>query len=150
MTKKKGEYIKRYGEASWRRILAGNRKWREAHPKYEKSWREAHPGKVTAHVHERSRKGGKHYEEKLLYDHMGLQGLRNRLRSFHNRRWSEYKKIIAPESQIHHEWIPGTSRCDGVALVEANQHRYGIIDVIQILDGKITLLTEEGVRAHEV
>ena len=32
-------------------------------------------------------------------------------------------------------------------MVEADAHQYGIIDVIEILDGKITLLTEEEVKA---
>lgn len=35
---------------------------------------------------------------------------------------------------------------DGVALVEADRYQHGIIDVIQILKGKITLLTEKEIK----
>ena len=64
----------------------------------------------------------------------------------HGNLWRKYKNIIAPESQIHHEWIPGTANYRGVALVEADQHMHGIVDVIEILEGKITLLTEDKVK----
>ena len=37
----------------------------------------------------------------------------------------------------------------GLALVDAKPHRYGIIDVILILDGKITLLTKEDVTQQQ-
>lgn len=37
----------------------------------------------------------------------------------------------------------GTAKYTDVALVESNPHQYGYIDVIQILEGKITLLTEK-------
>jgi hypothetical protein len=76
----------------------------------------------------------------------GLQGARNKIRLKHRNQYRPYKQIIAPDSQIHHEWIPKTAEYRGLALVEANAHQYGIVDVIQILDGKITLLTEEQVR----
>lgn len=58
----------------------------------------------------------------------------------------EMKKeaIIAPDSQLHHEWVPETCEYRGVALVEAEQHMHGFVDVI--VDGEITRLTEEQIR----
>jgi hypothetical protein len=76
----------------------------------------------------------------------GLQGARKRIRMKHGREYRPYKMIIAPESQIHHEWIDDTAEYRGVALVETKPHQYGIIDVIQILDGEITVLTEAEVK----
>ena len=37
----------------------------------------------------------------------------------------------------------GTARYMGIALVEKNAHRHGIVNVIEILEGQLTLLTEE-------
>ena len=65
------------------------------------------------------------------------------IRSKHSRRWRKFKTLIAPGSELHHEWIPETAEYRGVALVEADQHRRGIIDVIQILEGEITLFSME-------
>ena len=152
---RKEETIERYGEEAYERQLeqqrAYGREYREAHREQEqarvKEWREENPEQVLAHQQERNRKGGKRYDKKLEYEHTGLQGDRNKIRSKHNKKYRKYKNIIAPNSQLHHEWIPDTSEYRGVALVEANQHRHGVVDVIEILDGKITLLTEEQVKA---
>ena len=35
------------------------------------------------------------------------------------------------------------------ALVEADQHMHGIVDVIEILEGKIRFLTEEEIRKED-
>lgn len=151
---KKDEVIRRYGEAAYNKMLKQGRKWDEAHPGNAKArgnkWRIAHPEEVEAHEYERNRKGGRRYERKLQYLQTGLQGARHKVRVKHGAGYRQYKNIIAPESQIHHEWIPGTAEYHGIALVETNRHRYGIIDVIRILAGKITLLTEEGIRAQVV
>jgi hypothetical protein len=64
----------------------------------------------------------------------------------HGYYWRPYKNIIAPGSQLHHNWIPGTADYTGLALVEADQHMRGFIEVIQILEGKITLFTEKEIR----
>ena len=37
----------------------------------------------------------------------------------------------------------------GLALVEADQHTHGFIDVIKILDGEITIFTEAELRGEE-
>ena len=68
------------------------------------------------------------------------------IRNKHWRRWISYKRIIAPDSQIHHEWISEMADFRGVALVETDQHAHGFVDVIQILEGQITLLTEAEIR----
>ena len=91
-------------------------------------------------------KGGRYYNHHLEYNRTGLRGERNRVRDKHAALYRLFKQIIAPESQIHHEWIPGTADYRGVALVEKDKHLHGIIDPIVILDGKITLLTEAEVR----
>lgn len=76
----------------------------------------------------------------------GIQGDKNKIRMKHAHQYKPYKMIIALESQIHHEWVPDTPEYRGVALVEKDQHMHGFVDVIEILDGKITLLTEEEVK----
>ena len=64
----------------------------------------------------------------------------------HAKQYKPCKAIIATDSQLHHEWIPKTAEYRGLALVEKDQHMHGFVDVIKILDGKITLLTEEEVK----
>ena len=115
----------------------------EKHNASSRKWQIANPKKKKANEHETNRIGGKYYQWKLKYLTTGVPGERHRIRRKHAHHYKPYKKIIAPESQIHHEWIPETAEYRGVALVEAKAHQYGIIDVIEILDGKITLLTEE-------
>ena len=132
---KKEEFVKRYGEAAYIKMCGQSQEWRLAHPE-----------EVKAAAHEQCRKGGRYYGKSRIYQVAGLQGVRNKIRGFHNRRWSKYKKIVAPGSQLHHQWQAGSPRYTGVALVEADQHRYGIIDVIRILEGKITLFTEQAIR----
>lgn len=148
----KDEYISRYGEAAYDTRLAYAGEWREKHPEEVKAgirrWREEHPEEAKALAHEESRKGGRRYEKKLQYQQTGVPGERQRIRMHHRYEWHRYKRIIAPESQIHHEWIPGTAEYRGVALVEKDQHMHGIVDVIKILDGEITLRTEEEIRAQ--
>jgi hypothetical protein len=136
---KKEEYIERYGEEAWERKLERWRDWYKVN-------REACKARDKKSNREKHRKGGKHYKKKLEYKRTGLQGERERIRKKHCYMYHPFKMIIAPDSQIHHEWIPQTAEYLGLALVEANPHRYGIIDIIQILDGRITLLTEEEVK----
>lgn len=104
------------------------------------------PDKVVENNQASSHKGGKRYAKKQNYKQTGVQCKRNSIRSTHSNKWRQYKCIIAPESQIHHEWLPDTAEYRGVALVEANQHMHGIIDVIRILKGEITLSTEKDIK----
>ena len=129
---KKEEYIRKYGEVAYDRMLQQNR-----------DWKVQHPDEAKANHQEVSQKGGKYYEKWLKYNHTGLQGERSKIRRNHARLYYPYKQVISPNSQIHHEWIPGTADFRGVALVETDQHMHGYIDVIKILDGKITLFTEK-------
>ena len=151
---KKEEFVKRYGEAAWEKKLAQTRVWKEEHIEEVKAcWK-----KYCAEHHEQmkvnqqrnnpeiTRKGGKYYEKHREYRHTGLQGERNVIRSKHQKEYRPYKRIIAADSVLHHQWRLESSEYDGVALVEKDQHRHGFVDVIKILDGKITLLTEEEVR----
>ena len=171
---KKEELITRYGEEAYKRKLerersrynahreeqkARSKKYREEHREEEeyrqkkkaqtKRYNEEHPEEVIANNQEASRKGGRRYDKHLEYNLTGLRGARNRIRNKHRREYQAYKVIIAPDSQLHHEWVPTTAEYRGIALVEAEQHMHGFIDVIQILDGKITLLTEEEVKRGE-
>ena len=147
---KKEEYIERYGEEAYGELLERNREYNKEHKEevkaYKKKYREENPEKVKANSQEECRKGGKYYEKHLIDSQTGLRGDRNRIRMKHGRQYKPYKDIIAPESQIHHEWVPQTADYRGLALVEKEAHQYGIIDVIKILDGTITLLTEEEVK----
>jgi len=76
----------------------------------------------------------------------GLQHEKTLIRQKHQRIWNLYKQIIAPNSNLHHEWLPNTADFRGVALVDKEEHQHGIINPIAILEGKITLLTEEEIR----
>ena len=146
----KEEFIKRYGKAAHKKKLQQMQDWYARHRDEEivkkKEWCQANPEKVKEHNQKICRKGGKYYEHMLKYQTTGLRGERHRVRMKHAKRYLPYKQIIAPDSQIHHEWVPGTANFRGVALVETDQHMHGYIDVIKILDGKITLLTEEEIE----
>ena len=146
----KEEYIARYGEAAYAKMLSRIADWEKEHleerKKYRKKYYEEHPERAVAANQEHCRKGGKYYEKMLEGQRTGLRGERHGVRMKHGDKWRAYKNIIAPESQIHHEWIPETADYKGMALVEADRHMHGIIDVIEILEGKITLLREEEIR----
>lgn len=149
----KAGYIKQYGEEAWLKRLEKRRESRKQDKEvYEREleknreWQRKNPEKTKAIEHKKNRKGGERYKQKLEYNTTGLQGARHRIRNHHRRQWKSYKDIIAPDSVIHHEWIDKTAGYTGVALVEKDQHQHGYIDVIQILDGKITLLTEEEIN----
>jgi hypothetical protein len=151
---KKEEFIARSGEDAWQKMLARNRAWREEHPEQvkaiNKNYKEEHPEQVIANNQELCRKGGKRYDQQLEYMRIGIQGDKNKIRGKHNKQYKPYKEIIAPDSQIHHEWIPDTAEYRGVALVEKDAHMHGFVDVIEILDGKITVLTEEEVKRKQI
>ncbi len=136
----KEEFILRYGKETYEKLLEENRE-------RVRTWKINNPERVEASQHECNRKGGKHYEKILENSRTGLRHERNLIRSKDRNKWRQYKQIIAPESQCHHEWDPGTANYAGVALVEADQHRHGIIDVIKILEGEITLFTEKEISA---
>jgi hypothetical protein len=146
----KKEEEQSYRKAHKAETEAYNRKYREAHPEEAKAchkkWQEEHPEEVQKAQHDSNRKGGKYYDHKLEYMQTGIPGERHRIRMNHAKQYRPYKAIIAPDRQIHHEWVPQTSDYRGVALVEADQHMHGFVDVIEILDGKITLRTEEEVK----
>jgi hypothetical protein len=152
----KEETIERYGEAAYERQLAQGRAWKKEHynsekaKAYAKEYREEHPKEVKANNQEQCRRDGKYYDKNLEYDRTGLRGERNKIRNKHQKQYRPFKKIIAPDSQIHHEWIPQTDGYRGVALVETDQHMHGIVDVIEILEGKITVLTEEEVKRKQI
>lgn len=129
---KKEDFIEHYGEEAYKKLQRQRDEWRTLHPKATKMYNQ-----------EVNRKGGKYYEEKLKYQTTGITGEKHSIRRGHGNMWRPYKNIIAPDSQIHHQWVHNTSEYTGVALVEADLHMHGYIDVIEILEGKITLFREE-------
>jgi hypothetical protein len=147
---KKEEYIAKYGEDRYQRGLLQKRQWAQDNPDRQqennRNWFLRNPEKVREFSRkaneEHGRKGGKYYLKRLRYARTGLQCQKKKIRTKHGRMWGKYKKIIAPDSQLHHQWHLETAEYDGVALVEKEAHQHGIIDVIIILDGEITLLTE--------
>ena len=147
---KKEERIQRYGEVAYQKEKKHGRvRYTKHHEEYNKrsaKWRETHPEEVVASARERGRKGGKYYDKVLKYMRTGLPYKRNLVRHSHRRKWNPFKRIIAKDSVLHHEWIPETADYRGVALVEKNQHLHGFIGVIQILEGGITLFTEAEIR----
>ena len=140
MERNKRAFIQKYGEKEYQKYLERNN---EACRK----WREVNHEQVEMNGKEQNCKGGKYYEKTKEYNRTGLRRERNIIRGKHQRKWKLYKDFIAPDSQLHHQWLPETADYRGVALVEANQHMRGIIDVIQILEGEITLFTEAEVSA---
>ena len=153
---KKREYIRRYGKVAWEKHLEASKQWRLANPErqreLQKQWEKANPEKVKVNSHEANRKGGKHYGKNLIKSRIGLRGKRGGIRRKHRKTYFPYKNVIDPKSltQIHHQWIPGTADHIGVALVEKGQHMHGVIDVIEILEGEITLLTEAEIQNRGV
>lgn len=149
----KAEFINCYGDDAYRKKEEHTRMWRKAHREkmceFSKKWRLANPKKLREVRDERSKHGGRGYDKTLKYNRTGLRGRRARIRGIHGHKWRQYKKIIAQGSQLHHQWRLGSAGYDGVALVETNQHQHGIIDVILILEGRVTLLTEAEVRERK-
>lgn len=133
-----------------RSAFSKKKEWEETHKEeikeYNKAYKEIHKEEVKSDNTKYSHKEGEHYEQRRKYDQNGLRHKRNLVRGRHRFYYHKYKQIIAPDSVLHHEWIPGTADYRGVALVEKDPHRYGFIDVIQILEGEITLLTEAEIR----
>ena len=134
------------GEETYQRLLQQNQAWRERNPEKAKgirrTWYKNHTKRAQITDRERHRKDGKYYEQTREYDRTTLRHARNLIRGKHQFHYRPFKKIIAPDSQLHHEWLLGTADFTGVALVEKNQHQHGYIDIIQVLEGEITLLSE--------
>lgn len=145
----KKEFIERYGKVAYKKWQQQKRDWNKEHPQEARErtrlWMLDHPEEVKANDKEK-RKGGKYYGRQRKYFSTGIPHEKELVRRKHRNKWTLYKQIIAPESQIHHEWILNTSDFGGVALVGKDQHIHGFIDVIQILEGEITLFTEEEIK----
>lgn len=131
----KDEFIAQYGETAYVKMLEQGRQWHQDHPEKEQENSRKH-----------ARKGGKYYLKQLKYAKTGLRGERRKIRREHQNRWRTYKRIIAPTSQIHHVWRPGSAEYDGIALVGKDTHQHGTIDVIRILDGEVSVFTEKELR----
>jgi len=129
----KKERIALYGEEKYKRYLKQTQEWKREHPEI-----------VKANNAEYNQKEGKFYNKKIEDDRKELRRKRNIIRACDRKRFRKFKNIIAPKSQIHHEWLPESPNYRGKALVEADTHMHGFIDVIQILEGDITIFTEAG------
>jgi hypothetical protein len=165
----KDDFISKFSEEAYAKRLEGRRMWgrklsggekqrsqdrRDANPEqsreYDRAWRERNPETNIEKGRKVSRKGGAYYKNHMKYKQTGLSGEREHVRMRHAYYWRPYKNIIAPDSQLHHQWVPGTAKYTGLALVEKDQHMHGVIDVIKILKGEITLFTESEIREQEV
>ena len=135
----KEEFIERYGEEKYEEHIEATMQWQRDNPELTRT-------NSKKGNEKRYRKDGEFYEKGLYYQTNGLPHEKRLIRLTHAQRWRSFKQIIAPESQIHHEWIPGTANYRGVAIVEKDQHMHGYIDVIQILEGEITMLTEAEIK----
>ena len=140
---KEEEFIRRYGKEAYEKMRQQSRE-------RMKLWAAANPDEVRRNSQEQCRSGGKYYEKGRQYKMTGIQHEKDLIRQKHLRIWTPFKQIIAPDSVLHHEWLPETANYRGAALVEKKQHQYGYIDVIQILEGEITLLTEAEIRRDGV
>ena len=96
-----------------------------------------------------NRKGGAYYEKRLEYNRTRLQGERRDIRNKHNKLYRAIKQAT-PNSVFHHEWKPGTAKYRGVALVDKEAHQNGIIKVIEVLEGEITIFTEKEIAEQGV
>ena len=147
------ERMKKYGEDAYMKILAQMKeRYKKDRAKYcenSRRRRAANPERVTAESHEQNRKGGKYYEKAQEYERTRLRRERRVVRGKHAKKWRPYKNIIAPGSQLHHQWHSGNAKYTGLALVEADAHMHRIIKVIRILEGAITIYTEAGIRGDE-
>ena len=142
---KKEEFIKRYGQSKYEEMLEQRRgRTRKSYLEVQKEWRSANPEIIKFHHNNANRKGGTHYEQRLQKNREGLQGNRGRVRRIDGNRFRKYKPFFAKQSQLHHEWIQGTAKYRGIALVEQDQHMHGIIDVFIVLEGAITIFDEHG------
>ena len=136
-------HMKEAHEKRLKQMCAYNKAHKEEGEARARKYKEEHPEQVRANDQEASRKGGKRYAKMLEYSRTGIPGSKKKIRRTHARQYKSYKDIIAPKSQIHHQWVIDTAEYTGMALVEADPHMYGIIDVIKILEGEITAFTEE-------
>lgn len=146
----KSDFIAAHGEAAYAKRLERRRAWGANLPGGEAQRSQERRDADPEMTWQSDRKGGKYYERKLKYDRNGLRGERMRIRHRHGKKWAKYKRIIAPNSVIHHSWIPNTAEYTGVGLVEKTAHEYGIIKVIEILDGNIRIFTEREIREQEI
>ena len=143
---KKKERIIRYGIEAYEKFLDQTRRWKKDNPDTVIAHNAVWTKKLTCEGV--NRKGGKYYLKIKTYYQKEIPKAKHVVRSFHQRLYQPFKNIIDPNglTHIHHEWVAKTANYRGVALVEKDQHSHGYIDVIEILEGKITLMTEKDIR----
>ena len=150
----KEEFIRKYGEEAYEAKVRRRRESRKSRQGYKNElagsaiWWSKNLEKIEEYAKGRNRPGGIYYDEILRKNKEGLRHERAKRRGRDGHKYREYKQIIDPEglSQVHHSWYRGSAECSGIALVEKSQHQHGYIDVIQILEGEITLFTEAEIR----
>jgi len=137
---KKTETIRRRGLKAYERDLS-----------LSKIWARSNPERTREYARRRNRPGGKYYMSVLRKNTEGLRHERANRRGRDGAKYRHFKKFIDPlgQTQVHHSWYVASAECEGVALVEKNQHQHGFIDVIEILEGEITVFTEQELRVPE-
>jgi hypothetical protein len=132
---KKEEFIRKKGTAAWEAQLAKSRrtqlrnrvnKAREAQEEFQK----LHYSEQQEILRDMWKKREGHYSRSGLPQN--ITAARNKIRQAHCAKW--------PSDVLdhHHEWIEDTAEYTGVALVEREAHRHGIINVVTLLEGVIT------------
>ena len=108
---RKEDYIRKRGIAAYEELLQQSKDWKKAHPKERRvinnKWAERNPEKVKAHGRKISRKGGKYYEHRRQHQANGIPHEKVLIRNKHGYHYRSYKRIIAPDSVLHHQWLPG-------------------------------------------
>jgi hypothetical protein len=130
----KKAFIERWGEEAYEKRMKMSRDWRRAHPentgKWHKQihdWQQANPSRVRRLARDYYRK---HRQEILNSQSSGNEGLRKVIRAKYGRLWREYKRIIAPATQLKYLWLFGSDEYKCIALVQKDQSQYLFEDVI--------------------
>jgi hypothetical protein len=92
----------------------------------------------------RNRKGGESYDTYKKYNVTGIRGKRTRVRAIDGKNWRPFKKIIAPETEVHHLWKDGSAEFFGLAIVDISITRIHE-DAEVMLDGYFNIGAKTGV-----
>ena len=92
--------------------------------------------------HGHNKNGVQMWQDKKNHDKINNNTERHKERAKAYNKYGSIKKRLEKKLgiklQLHHEWIDGTAQYNGLALVDAELHRKGIIKVILLLEGEIT------------
>ena len=133
---KKEEYIRKYGPAAWEAKLSKARRTRITN-KVDKGLKDKKESKTENYIEQqelmrvqwKKDKGTK--RRSRLSEDVLME--RQKIRHAHYIKWGG-----GIDLDIHHGWIGDTADYQGVALVERDAHRRGIINIVIPIEGGIT------------